>query len=238
MTGKETAQPTSSEVSAPKQRASAHHKEPTLDRGVRRVELLLSAAEQLFGEIGYGAASMNEIARRAESSVGSLYQFFRSKDAIAVILIERYTEELEALWEALPIEDLGSDCHAFSATLVTATMERVTHQKAFSTLEEARVTLGLVPGNFDRLARAISQLVVRFRPEVLPEVSNIVGQILLQTMTSDLQAEQNMAKVVKGVRYEFILMIAAYLTHRLGDAEPTTASKPRTRVRTRVGIAT
>lgn len=49
---------------------------------------ILEAAEHLFAKRGFFKTSMAEIAREAEFSVGSLYQFFESKDAIYVALLE------------------------------------------------------------------------------------------------------------------------------------------------------
>ena len=55
-------------------------KAPKRARGVRRVEELLDAGAVLFAEQGYDATTMTQIAQRAGASIGSLYQFFPSKD--------------------------------------------------------------------------------------------------------------------------------------------------------------
>jgi hypothetical protein len=57
---------------------------PQQERGQRRVEQILDAAESVFTESGVDATSMQAIADRAESSVGSLYHFFPNKDAIVL----------------------------------------------------------------------------------------------------------------------------------------------------------
>jgi AcrR family transcriptional regulator len=60
------------------------------ERGLRRIEEILDAADALFTEVGYEAASTNQIAARAGVSPGSLYQFFANKQAIAEALADRY----------------------------------------------------------------------------------------------------------------------------------------------------
>ncbi|MCI2416684.1 TetR/AcrR family transcriptional regulator [Saccharopolyspora sp. K220] len=65
-------------------------------RGERRIELLLDAAAEVFGDVGYAAATTNAIAARAESSPGSLYQFFPNKEEIARALADRYLRQLQA----------------------------------------------------------------------------------------------------------------------------------------------
>jgi AcrR family transcriptional regulator len=58
------------------------------------VETILQAAARVFVQHGYGQATTNRIARAAGISVGSLYQYFPSKDAVAVELLRRYRETL------------------------------------------------------------------------------------------------------------------------------------------------
>lgn len=55
---------------------------------------LLEAATRVFVKEGYAKATTNKIATAAGVSVGSLYQYFPSKDAIAVELLRRYREGL------------------------------------------------------------------------------------------------------------------------------------------------
>lgn len=58
------------------------------------VETLIEAAARVFVKEGYAKATTNKIASAAGVSVGSLYQYFPSKDAIAVELLRRYREGL------------------------------------------------------------------------------------------------------------------------------------------------
>jgi len=61
------------------------------------VEAILEASARVFVKHGYAKATTNRIAEAAGISVGSLYQYFPSKDAIAVELLRRYRERLVAL---------------------------------------------------------------------------------------------------------------------------------------------
>jgi AcrR family transcriptional regulator len=74
---------------------------PAQPRGEQRVAALLDAAAAVVAEVGAGRASVHEIARRAGASMGSLYHFFPSKEALLGALAARYVEELRALTEAL-----------------------------------------------------------------------------------------------------------------------------------------
>jgi AcrR family transcriptional regulator len=68
---------------------------PQRERGKRRVAALLEAAVSLFAEKGYDAVTMTEIAARAGAPIGSLYQFFPSKETLADALLDRFGERLE-----------------------------------------------------------------------------------------------------------------------------------------------
>jgi AcrR family transcriptional regulator len=70
---------------------------PKQARSQRRVNHILDTAEQIFAEVGYEHTTTNTIAARASVPIGSLYQFFPSKEAILNALIERYAEEMNTL---------------------------------------------------------------------------------------------------------------------------------------------
>lgn len=78
---------------------------PQQDRGLRRVESILDAAEAVIAEVGVDAASTNAIAERADASVGSLYHFFPSKEAIIEALARRFAErKRDVNAQAIPVE--------------------------------------------------------------------------------------------------------------------------------------
>jgi AcrR family transcriptional regulator len=90
-------------------------KTPRQARGQQRVETIMSAAVELFAEVGYEAATTNEIARRAHTSIGSLYQFFPNKEAILTALIASFREGVQALFD-----EVFSTPHSTRETLASA----------------------------------------------------------------------------------------------------------------------
>lgn len=63
---------------APRQRRAAH-----------TVDALLEAAAQVLEAAGLEGFNTNAVARRAGASIGSLYQYFPSKDALTLALLQR-----------------------------------------------------------------------------------------------------------------------------------------------------
>ncbi len=61
-----------------------------------RSRRILQAAAQLFREIGYGAVRIDDIARAAEVSVGTFYNYFETKgDLLLAIVVMEVEEVLE-----------------------------------------------------------------------------------------------------------------------------------------------
>jgi AcrR family transcriptional regulator len=73
------------------------------ERGARRIEEIVAAASALFAEHGFDGTSMNAIAKAAGLTIGSLYQYFPSRDAIVDAVAESYL----AAWRAEKDEALA-----------------------------------------------------------------------------------------------------------------------------------
>lgn len=86
-------------------------KAPQQARAQSTVDALLQATAELLEEQGYARLTTNHVAQRAGVSIGSLYQYFPSKEALCHVLAERhfqhyaqrYLERLDALATA-PVE--------------------------------------------------------------------------------------------------------------------------------------
>ncbi|WP_216920497.1 TetR/AcrR family transcriptional regulator [Synechococcus sp. CCAP 1479/9] len=75
-------------------RVSGIRRKPQQASSQERVNHILDVAEELFVAQGFGATSTNEIAKKAQVPIGSLYQFFSDKKAIVLLLMERYNRLL------------------------------------------------------------------------------------------------------------------------------------------------
>jgi len=79
-------------------------KRPRQDRSRATVDAIMGAAAQVFAGRGYAATTTNHIAARAGVSIGSLYEYFPSKDALLVALMETHLGEGEAILERAAAE--------------------------------------------------------------------------------------------------------------------------------------
>ncbi len=90
------------------------------EKARHRLEIL-EAAEKVFAEKGFHGATIDEIARRAEFAVGTLYNFFSSKEELyTAVLVERAKQMLKL------VTDIFSD----SALDPVSAIERYIEKKA------------------------------------------------------------------------------------------------------------
>jgi len=85
-------------------RPAARGRPRQLDETARR-ERLISAAEHVFVEMGYGAANMDDIARRAGMSKKTIYQVFETKHELFAAVIDSRRDALAAMIEAEGSDD-------------------------------------------------------------------------------------------------------------------------------------
>lgn len=76
-------------------------KTPAQARGWKRVEAILDAAAELFADEGFENTSMEAIAARAGTSIGSVYQFFEKKQDVFEALAHRGLEDVRRVSQQL-----------------------------------------------------------------------------------------------------------------------------------------
>jgi AcrR family transcriptional regulator len=111
---------------------------PQRERGRARVAALLAAATEVFAEKGYDAATMTEIAARAGASIGSLYQFFPTKELIAEALHAQNSDDLFAMLAGLAPRLAGKPGAALADALFRDLSGFLTTHPAFVTLADRR----------------------------------------------------------------------------------------------------
>ncbi len=100
-------------------------KRPAQSRSAQTVEAILEGAAHILEGRGLEGYTTNDIAARAGVSIGSLYQYFPSKDAITLSLIQRESTVLvEEINAALRMEDPAETLRAVIAAAVRHQLRR------------------------------------------------------------------------------------------------------------------
>ena len=73
----------------------------------RKIQQILTAAAELFGERGYDAVSLEDVAERLDVTKGSLYYYFPSKDELVTAAIETLGNDWTLRLESLPAAQDG-----------------------------------------------------------------------------------------------------------------------------------
>jgi AcrR family transcriptional regulator len=140
-------------------------KAPRRARGHARVATLLAAASAEFAEKGYEATTMTAIAARAQSSIGSLYQFFPTKEQVAGTLLEQYVGQIVEALDRLGEEASRLGVSTVAQRLATLFVAFRTTHPAFEILADAMaLTLPGAIGVRERLRKSIASVVAPFAP--------------------------------------------------------------------------
>lgn len=88
-------------------------KTPSQTRALRTVDTLFEAATRILASEGEAGFTTNRIAERAGFSIGTLYQYFPSKEAIVVALVRRHRDrvlrELDVMLERCVRGEYGTE---------------------------------------------------------------------------------------------------------------------------------
>lgn len=93
---------------------------PRQQRAIAMVEAILDASARILVEQGYAGLNTNAVAQRAGVSIGSLYQYFPSKEALLAALQARHGRDMSTALGALLDAPVAGGLRAAVARLVRA----------------------------------------------------------------------------------------------------------------------
>ena len=204
------------ELSSTVTASPAEAKEPKRERGKLRVAALLNAGGELFAEKGYDATTMTEIAQRAGASIGSLYQFFPSTEALAEALFLRYAaraaERLDSFAKLAP----GLKPAQLADLLVDMKLEMHSHRDAAIALSESIAAIverrkPLRDVTFAKIAAILQAM----NPALTERQATVTAAAVQQVMKS----VQSLAMLERETGQPFVAearkMLSVYIAHAL-----------------------
>jgi AcrR family transcriptional regulator len=194
-------------------------KYPTQERAKATNDAIIEASTQLLLEQGYDRFTTARAAERAGVSIGSLYQYFPNKAALAAAVIDRCCEEfivaLDRALEGRPRITLA-ECIGAIVDVVLAS-----HQLA---PDLHKVVIDLAPriGVADRtdtmsrkMAEAIEAVLRMHTDEIAPEIDLSIAATIIETLLVALSHRAAMAEERPGedstIAGETTSMITRYL---------------------------
>jgi AcrR family transcriptional regulator len=189
---------------------------PKRARGMQRVAELLQAAAAVFAEKGYEAATMTEIAARAGAPIGSLYQFFPVKEALADALVQNYLAMLVADLQELEAR-AGIDIKTLVECLFGLLRGHPRERVAALPLAEARMDERTRRTTFRHMLRKHIAAILRAHAPALPaDTARNIALVVLQLMktASMLGDEEGLPGRAAALR-ELQALAVHYLEQRL-----------------------
>lgn len=232
----------SQNASAAKDGARADAKAPRRERGRARVAALLDAAGAEFAEKGFDAATMTSVAARAGASIGSLYQFFPTKNVLAHALLETYLTELigglERLREAAPTLEVPALAHRLTRALLAF---RSAHPAYAPLVEVHGASLPSAAGVRERLRGEIAAVLLAKAPAMKSAQAQVHAAVVQQIMKAAVAVHGDAALTQRAAAVdELERLMGLYLADVLGDPAHNAAdasAAPPTRRSRRAGHA-
>ena len=190
---------------------------PRRARGQLRVEALLTAAAEVFALKGFDAATMTEIAAQSESSIGSLYQFFRTKQAVADALV---SEQVDALWlrfdamdERAPTLTTAELGHVLAVCFVAF---RADHPSFATLIERPGPPSVLILGVRRKVRDRLEAILVRHAPHAERRTLHAMAPVVQHVMKSAVQLRVDLEGAeLKAAARELDTLLVGYLEMRL-----------------------
>jgi AcrR family transcriptional regulator len=200
--------------------------EPQRDVGRQRVADLMQAAAAVIQERGFEAATMAEIAARADARIGSLYRFFPSKEAVADALMQRYAEILQAEYDAIHARAAVITPEQLADSLIDLFLKLYPQTQAATALLESRTDWTAVRQRFRAQAlTGVRTALTMCAPDLDDDEANDIAAVVLNNMKTMVGMANKAAPTSLGAPNELRLMNRLYLAAKLGTRAPRARKK-------------
>jgi AcrR family transcriptional regulator len=202
---------------------SAHpgaRRAPRRARGQLRVDALLASAATVFAQKGFDGATMTEIAAQADSSIGSLYQFFRTKEAVAEALLAAQVDELWLRFDRLAARAPDLSTAELGYLMAGFFIEfRAAHPSFATLVEMPRPVLPVIVGVRSKVRERVADVLGRHAPEVDRAVIAAVAPVVQHAMKSAIALRADLEGAARAAAMaEHETMLVGYLVARLAPA--------------------
>jgi AcrR family transcriptional regulator len=188
---------------------------PQQARAERTVAGLLDAAAAVIAEVGYEAATLTAVATRAGASIGSLYQYFPDKPAVARALAERYGAEVADAWAPLVAEAKSLTVHQLVDRMFDTILKFHAARPAFLTLSATADYRQTKMGR-GRLRSLVAALLRARQPRLTVAESARVAEVTVQIFKAMNRASDQQTDAERqALASEFKLVMLGYLGSRL-----------------------
>ncbi|BCH20386.1 TetR/AcrR family transcriptional regulator [Mesorhizobium sp. L-8-3] len=192
---------------------------PRQARACATVEAIIVATAQLLTEQGFETLTTARAAERAGVSVGSLYQYFPNKQALAAAVVDHYGEKFATTFvRAIEEGSRGTLRESVGAMIHAALVSHPHGPELHRTLIEVARRVARDEKNAEissRIARTIEKILAGHREEIAPDLDLADAAALVETVLETVAhraVEGHPVSIAGDMAGQCRRLILAYLT--------------------------
>jgi AcrR family transcriptional regulator len=177
---------------------------------------LMEAAAAVIQERGLEAATMAEIAARADARIGSLYRFFPNKEAVAEALMQHYSEILQAEYAAIQARAGEVGPAELADILIDLLVKLYPQTRAIAALLDSRTDWTEIRRRFRGLTLAgVKGALMACAPSLDAREADDIAAVVLNNMKTMVGMTMKDAPTSPGAPDQLRLMNRMYLSAKL-----------------------
>jgi TetR/AcrR family transcriptional regulator, cholesterol catabolism regulator len=186
------------------------------ERGADRI---LDIVVELLETEGYDAVQLREVARRARTSLATIYKRYGTRDELILAALDRWMEENRYSGLTQPHDKDESLYAGVMRVLRTIFEPWERHPAVLEAYFRARTSPGgkkLVRRGFDAAVPAVMEVLADANPEFVRDMDTIVSSVAYGLLGRYAAGEIAVTEILHGLDRTVYLLTASYEASRLG----------------------
>jgi AcrR family transcriptional regulator len=160
-------------------------KQPNQERAYSTMEDILKATAHILEKEGFEKASTNKIAAKAGVSIGSLYQYFPTKDSIVALMMDRFMKHEMEIFNQVLAEKNAKNLEQTIRAIIEAMMASKRKNRRFTKIFAQKI-FGF--NKFEMLKKVDDYLLELFKIHIEPFAHEIRKDNLEMSLWMIMQA--------------------------------------------------
>lgn len=215
-----------------KQKPTDIRRIPSQARSQERLERIQDAAAEVFSEVGFDAATMEAIAARADTSIGSVYQFFPNKRALLYAIAIRYAERVQTLFDQLIEGGTAEPWDAFLDRMLDALAQFHRREPGFRALVRnwsSQEFLAQDEAATREFTKRTEALIAARLPSMTAERRTTIATVLVESVSALLISTSRRHQHADAIITEWKAMLHRWLAPYATSLESRSPSRPARR---------